>query len=306
VKLDYNPACQDVKILHATVTSKTGLHQGIAKDEINVMDAGWNASANRYTGGKILVANLPGVDIGSTIEVEYQVTTKNKPFLSGWEQFQLPDELEQKTVILSAPADLKVQTLISGADGIVHEQNRNANGEQDFEWHSDKVKALPAEAQLPPEWTYLAGVSYFAGDATAYWKELNKVMIERAAKSANAAQVARKLAGETKTRTDAVRAVRDFLAKSIRSAGPSFTDLPLTELSDADTTLKDGYGHAADRAILCYAMLKAAGFEPGFVLASGLPPISDITNLTSRFPLPHTFQSPLGQGGRRRRDLLSQ
>ena len=34
------------------------------------MDAGWNASAKRYTGGKILVANLPGVDIGSTIDVE--------------------------------------------------------------------------------------------------------------------------------------------------------------------------------------------------------------------------------------------
>ena len=37
------------------------------------MDADWSASAKRYTGGKILVANLPGVDIGSTIEVEYEI-----------------------------------------------------------------------------------------------------------------------------------------------------------------------------------------------------------------------------------------
>jgi transglutaminase-like putative cysteine protease len=293
VKIDYNPACQDVKILHATVTSKTGQRQEIANDEMNVMDAGWNASANRYTGAKILVANLPGVDIGSTIEVEYQVTTKNKPFLSGFEQFQLPDELEQKTVILTAPGDLKVQTLISGADGIVHEQKRNANGDQDFEWHTDKVKALPAEQSLPPEWTYLAGVSYFAGDAAAYWKELNQAMVERAAKNASASQVARKISGNGKSKTETMQAVRDFLAKSIRAAGPSFTDLPLSELSDADTTLRDGYGHAADRAILCYSMLKALGFEPAFVLASGLPPISDITNLTSRFPLPQSFQSPL-------------
>ena len=293
VKIDYNPSCQDVKILHATVTSKAGERQEIAKDEMNVMDAGWNASAKRYTGGKILVANLPGIDIGSTIEVEYQVTTKNKPFLSGFEQFQLPDELEQKTVILTAPGDLKIQKVISGADGIVHEQTRNNSGEQGFEWHSDKVKALPAEQQLPPEWTYLAGVSYFAGDATAYWKELNQTMLDRAAKSASATQTALKIAGEGKTKVEKVQAIRDFLAKSIRFAGPSFTDLPLSELSDADTTLKDGYGHAADRAILCYAMLKAVGFEPAFVLASGLPPISGITNFTSRFPLPHTFQSPL-------------
>ena len=293
VKIDYNPACQDVKILHATVTSKAGQKQEIAPDEMNVMDAGWNASAKRYTGGKVLVANLPGVDIGSTIEVEYQVTTKNKPFLSGFEQFQLPDELEQKTVILTAPGELKVQRLISGSDGIVHEQQKNANGEQDFEWHSDKVKGLPAEGQLPPEWTYLAGVSYFAGDAAAYWKELNQTMLGRAAKNTKAAELAQKIAGQGKTKTEQVQAVRDFLAKSIRSAGPSFTELPLSELSDADTTLNDGYGHAADRAILCYAMLKSLGLEPSFVLASYLPPIADITNLTSRFPLPHTFQSPL-------------
>jgi len=38
--------------------------------EKNVMDAEWNVSAKRYTGGKILVGSLPGVEIGSTIEVE--------------------------------------------------------------------------------------------------------------------------------------------------------------------------------------------------------------------------------------------
>ncbi len=77
------------------VTSKTGERQEISTDEINVMDAGWNASAKRYTGGKILVANLPGVDIGSTIEVEFEITTKGKPFSAGFESFQLPDELDQ-------------------------------------------------------------------------------------------------------------------------------------------------------------------------------------------------------------------
>ena len=52
---------------------------------------------------KILVANLPGVDIGSTIEVEFEVGDQNKPFLSGFEPFQLPDELDQKSFRLTAP-----------------------------------------------------------------------------------------------------------------------------------------------------------------------------------------------------------
>lgn len=293
VKIDYNPACQEAKLVRAIVTSKDGRRQEIAKDEINVMDAGWNASAKRYTGGKILVANLPGVDIGSTIEIEYEITTRNKAFLAGFEQFQLPDELEKKQVLLNAPAGLKLQKIISGPSGLVREAAHSADGKQSFEWQAEKVKALPAEQQLPPEWVYLAGVEYFAGDASAYWKDLHQAMDERASKSTLAAKTARRLVEGAQSRLDALRQIRDFIATSIRAAGPSFTDLPLSELSDADTTLQDGYGHAADRAILCYAMLKVAGFEPAFVLGSGLPPIAGITNVTAAFPLPHTFQNPL-------------
>src|SRR5579864_9295430 len=195
------------------------------------MDAGWNASANRYTGGKILVANLPGVDIGSTIEVEYEITTRNKPFVSGFEQFQLPDELEQKTVVFKAPAGLEIHKLVSGPQGLVSEKRSTADGKQVFEWHAQNVKALPAEQALPPEWVYLAGVSYFVGDARAYWGELNRTMIERAGKNEKAAETARSLTAKAETKRAAVQAIRDFISKSIRLAGPSFTELPLSELS---------------------------------------------------------------------------
>ena len=52
-----------------------------------------------------------------------------------------------------------------------------------MQWHAQNIKALPAEGQLPPEWIYLAGVEYFAGDAGAYWSELNRTMLERASKT---------------------------------------------------------------------------------------------------------------------------
>jgi hypothetical protein len=90
-----------------------------------------------------------------------------------------------------------------------------------------------------------------------------------------------------------VKAIRDFVAENIRHGGPAFTELPLKELSSADTTLSDGYGHAADRAILLHAMLKAAGYAPEFVLASGLPPVAGITNVALAFPLPQSFSTPL-------------
>lgn len=292
LKLEYNPACQEAKLVRGVVISKTGVRQEISKDEINLMDAAWNAAARRYTGSKILVANLPGVDIGSTIEVEFEITTKGRAFLSGFESFQLPDELDRKTFNLTAPAGLKVQTLLTGPAGTVKAGQRPGAGSR-FEWHAENVEALPAETQLPPEWLYNAGVAYFIGDAGDYYSDLNRLMTERAGKSAKAGEMARNLTRPAKTQLEAVRLIRDFIAKSIRMAGPSFTELPLSELSPADTTLEDGYGHAADRAILYYAMLSAAGLKPEFVLASSLPPISAITNLAARLPLTHSFSAPL-------------
>jgi transglutaminase-like putative cysteine protease len=293
LKVGFNPACEDAKLAHAVVIGKDGRRQEISKGEINVMDDGWNASAKRYTGGKILVANLPGVDIGSTIEVEFEVTSHNKPFLSGFEAFQLPDALDQKTFRLTAPAGLAVERLVTGPAGILTDDAKTAAGTQNFEWDAKDVKALPAESQLPPEWVYCSGVQYFVGDLKAYLKTLDETMLDRSRKSAKAAEMARKLADDAGGGLKAVRAIRDFVAKSIRQAGPSFTELPLSELSAADTTLADGYGHSADRAILLHAMLAAAGFKPEFVLASSLPPIAGITNVALSFPLPNSFSAPL-------------
>jgi len=293
VKIPYNPASEEARLVSAVVTSPTGERQEISKDEINVMDEGWNASAKRYTGGKILVASLPGVDVGSTIEVEFEVIYTNAPFLAGFESFQLPDELEQKSFTLTAPAEVKVHRLVSGARGIVRERDKQNGGRQEFQWQSEKVAALPAETQLPPEWVYSAGAGYFIGSVTDYLKALNETMGERSRQSTRAAELARQLAAKAGSKIETVIAIRDFVAKSIREAGPPFTDLPLSELSDADTTLADGYGHAADRAILLHAMLNAAGFHPEFVLVSDLPAIAGITNVAMTFPLPRNFQTPL-------------
>jgi transglutaminase-like putative cysteine protease len=293
VKIPYNPACEEARLIRAVVTSTTGARQEISKEEINVMDAGWNASAKRYTGGKILVATLPGVDIGSTIEVEYEITSTNMPFVSGFESFQLPDELEQKSFTLTAPASVKIQRLVSGSAGIIDGQVKSDGGRQAFQWHAANVAALPAETQLPPDWVYAAGVGYFVGDASNYLKELNETMLDRSHKSTKAADVARRLIANAKGKIESLKAIRNFVAITIRDAGPSFTEVPLSELSDADTTLADGYGHAADRAILLHAMLEAAGFRPEFVLASRLPAIAGITNVAMVFPLPDSFQTPL-------------
>ena len=293
LKLDFNPATQSAKLVSAAVISKTGRREEVSAGEINIMDAGWNASAKRYTGGKVLVANLPNVEIGSTIEVEFEMTATNRPFLAGFDSFQLGDELVQKSFTLSAPDKLKVQKLVSGSADSIKSAHQSAAGSQSFQWSAANVKALPAELQLPPEWTFLSGVGYFVGDVNDYYKNLNATLLDRAGQNTQAAVVARQLTANATNRAAAVVAIRDFIAKSIRVAGPSFMELPLAELSAADTTLADGYGHLADRAILFHAMLTAAGFKPEFVFASELPPVKAITGVLKKLPLPQCFAMPL-------------
>jgi transglutaminase-like putative cysteine protease len=293
VKIPYDPACQEAKIISAVVTSKDGTKQKISPGEINVMDEGWNAGAKRYTGGKVLVASLPGVDIGSTIEVEYEISEHDMPSLSGFELFQFPDALDQKSVHVTMPAGVELHQFVSGDKGVVEEHRKTSDRVETVDWQAANVKALPSEPSLPPEWTFNPGVEYFIGSPSDYWKSVNDAMVAHAKNSTKATELARQLTGSAKTKLDSARAIRDFIARNIRLAGPSFTSLSLRELSDADTTLSDGYGHGADRAILYYAMLSAAGFQPEFVLASDLPPVAGITKIAHSVPLPDDFQMPL-------------
>jgi transglutaminase-like putative cysteine protease len=290
IKIAFDPACQEAHFIHGVVISKTGQRQEISAGEMNLMDADWSASAKRYTGGKILVANLPGVDIGSTIEVEFEMVMKNVPFIGGFEPFQLPDDLQQKSFVLKAPAGLKIQQMVDG--GIPLNPEQAAKDGQNFRWSAKNIAALPAETNVPPDWVFKSGVSYFVGDYQAYLKDLESTLEDR---SASRTQVTAMVTQLTRGQDEltALKSIRDFVAKSIRLAGPSFTELPLNELSKADTTLTDGYGHAADHAILLHAMLSAAGFKPEFVLASDLPAMDGVQKIATSFPLPDSFDAPL-------------
>jgi transglutaminase-like putative cysteine protease len=293
VKVEYNPSCEEVKFLTGVVTSKAGVRQEISPSEINIMDASWDASAKRYTGGKVLVANLPGVDIGATIEVAYEIHMHGKPFLSGFEQFRLGDELDRKTFELDAPSSLPVAIKVDGDAGAVSEKKSSVGDRISYQWSSAGVGPLPSETALPPPWAFAPGVNYYIGDFPGELAALNASMIRKSTGQAQAARKARELTAACKSPEESITAIRDFVAKTIRLAGPYFADLPLSELSDADVTLSDGYGHEADRAILLYSMLASEGLSPAFVLSSKLPSIPQIQDAFLSIPSPRDFRLPL-------------
>ena len=79
LKFSYNPTWKMVELLSATVSNRNGQVYWVSPKEMNVMDCGWAASAPRYPAGKILVVNLPSVEIGSVISYRTVVSVTNAP-----------------------------------------------------------------------------------------------------------------------------------------------------------------------------------------------------------------------------------
>ena len=75
----YNPCVETFDLVSATVSNKDGRVYAVSPHEKNVMDCGWAASAPRYPASKVLVVNLPSVELGSVISYETVRAVTNAP-----------------------------------------------------------------------------------------------------------------------------------------------------------------------------------------------------------------------------------
>ena len=283
--ISYNPVWQDVELLHATVSNAAGVVRAVQPHEINVMDQGWVASAPRYPAAKTMVVSLPGVETGSVIRTSYRIVRRDAPFFSFSAVLQDVDPVIDYSVTVDAPTGLVMRAAAFG-DILETPREGRASSRPQWEgpassgplaartvrtWSVTNPKTLPREEHLPPAFAYAASVYGSAGDWSAYAADvaavLKKAVSPEAGRAARAK--ARALCEGLATTPDKVRAIRDFVAREIRLAGPMFTELPLAA-APADVTLSDGYGNALDRAALLVAMLDAIGLDSDVVLADPL------------------------------------
>lgn len=269
IKLDFVPEWDEVAVVGARVTGPDGKVQMLAGSETNIMDQPWTGAAPRYPPGRTLVANLPGVAQGSILEYTLIRTQRNRPFVAAMETLDGFEPIHRRIVRLHAPASLAVEILDATAGAAQTEEF--IHGDRMIRaWTAEALAPIPSETALPPSWAARPTLFFSTGDWPRYAAELRRALETAAAAASASAERARSITAAAKDRTDSIRAIRDFVDQTIRPAGPRFTDLPLASLSPADTTLTDGYGHSADRAILLVAMLNAAGLSPEFVLAGDL------------------------------------
>lgn len=304
LKLDYNPAWEDVKLIRATVTND-GQSKQISEKEINLMDAGWAASAPRYPAAKTLVASLPAVEVGSVIEYEYERHKRDRPFYAATHVFRTVNPIERQTVSLTAPASLTLW-FVKDDNGIaipddeqdvnrpvIIETQSRSDEKASWQWQVQGQTAIRQEDGTPPLATFNPVLRITAGQWDAYAKEMLAVMQKAAEGQTLVQERVREIVRDAKTSEERITAIRDFVAQNIRLAGPGCDDLPQSSITPADRTLSDGYGNTMDRAIVLYSLLAEAGLSPEFVLVNYGASLDQLKRFETQYPTPSVFGNVL-------------
>ena len=292
IEVPFNPEWEEVALESASVTDADGRTQEISPREINLMDAAWTGAAPRYPPERVLIASLPGVRVGSEIAWTVVRACRARPFFHALAPLGGFDPVDRAEVRVDAPDTLALR--VSGArDARVKFEERADAGRRIMQWTADDLPAIPREPDMPPAWACVPTVFLSSGDWAEYARTARAALERAASGQRSAAREGRRRARAARTFEDRVRAIRDAVVRRIREAGPSMHELPFDAVTPADRTWADGYGNAADIAVLLHAMLSGAGFEPEFVLAGD--PLVELELCAPRrdAPDPSLFPRPL-------------
>jgi transglutaminase-like putative cysteine protease len=289
IKISYNPAWQNIELTRAAVTHPDGTRKEISPEEINVMDSGWVASAPRYPAGKILVANLPGVEIGSILEYEIVSTVAGKPFFSTTQTFNGHEPIDRKTFTLTVPETMELALRNTG----IAETRTTGDGTITYTWQASGRPAVKKEETLPAWWTFNPAVFISSSDWKSYGHAVSDHLLAATKDQPESVKLARQLTYGMRSDTGRVVVLRDWVAKNLRPAGPGLTSLPLSAITPADQTLQERYGNNADRMVMLYTLLKAARLKPEFVLSGGIPLIPEAAEPLLAIPSRAAFNAVL-------------
>lgn len=292
--IDYNPAWQNATLLSATVSNSNGSRHNISPKEINLMDAGWVAGAPRYPAAKTLVANLPGVETGSVITTTIRIEQKYAPRFTLQTAFGGFEPIDHETITIVVPENLHLETATFN-DSPISYTTTNINHRISHTWEVVSQPTTIPENNLPPWYLFKPALLTATDDIATGLTNTRQAFANAMHNQKQAATLAKELVRDTSNDEEAITAIRDYVLRRIRFAGPSFASLPANDsVTPADTTLHDGYGHSADRSILLATMLCAAGFdaEPILVNLNRQRP-TDLYNNLRKFESPTAYSQVL-------------
>lgn len=232
LKFSYNPTWKKVEVLSATVSNRNGRVYAVKPGEMNVMDCGWASAAPRYPASKMLVVNLPSVEIGSVISVKTAVTVTNAPApfygIYYFDSYQ--------------PTDRRIVSV---------------NG---WRREVENPPRLPDEPMQPD------------GELWRDCVVISSNSFKRAAWSLRAAVEVEPVRGGGDLPDFAsmsIVEIRKWLHTNVRIAGPSLYEVPLDlQVSSPETVLRERYATRLDYVRTLCAILRGAGHAADIVFAA--------------------------------------
>ncbi|MBP5300646.1 MAG: DUF3857 domain-containing protein, partial [Victivallales bacterium] len=295
LKWNYNEATDEPELIYARVVNpETGAAQEVPPDMIHRMDAGWVAAAPRYSAGRTLVVNLPGVAPGSVIEYEILHHCHNRNFFAHEEAFQDFSPTKHQTLRVVVPKGLDITQeffpqgfLKAGPEEspkVKFHKEKLPGGRIAYCYEAEDTPALHLEGSLPPARAFLPTVILSAGN----WEDYAEALQNTVENLGDGGEEIRQLVAPFLALAPEERLVeiRNWVERNVRKTGPSFTVVPLSELSRPEITARDGYGNSTDVAILYAALVKAAGAgKTELFVANDSPSHPGLQSFYQKFPM---------------------
>ncbi len=266
--------------IDAVVTQPDGKKFQLGPKDITYMDAPATAAAARYLKRKIAVVTMPGVTIGSTIDIRIIRTTEKQPFfyaeMTAYED--MPAKKRSLTIEYPAKMPLKFSDIPAEFQDI-----STMGGKRPIRTFS--ITDAPRVAYEPgqPSYDLFVPVIRISGGDYRTWSEkiihtaeekVNQAsseidqLLKEALKEAPAKDVLKEIFNADDKKCDLLAkifAVEKFVYKNISPVNLPLYKMYPEEYSLPQTTWKDAYGNHVDRAILMAALLKKLGVQYSFV-----------------------------------------
>lgn len=256
----YNKEFQSLKINECYTRQADGTIVKAPDNAFNEVLPAFAADAPAYNHLTEMVITHTGLEIGSTIYLDYTLTTGvgYYPFLDVAETLEEHAPVTECEVSITMPADDKLTCGISGIDS-KEPTTRTDNGMTTYTWQFRNLPALPLESHRASEAVPMLFASNAGGENGIAWLSAMKV------RSSDCASLVDRLLQGITLPEERANAIQRFVVNHIATV--NLPVLLAADIREPSVVLASAYGTPAEKAALMASMLIAAGLDAQILAA---------------------------------------